>query len=114
MKVVSVPLNDIVRLDMDLDVQVARRPAIQAWLAVARGAYAHAVVDTRRNLDLQCLVLADAPDTITRRAGIGDFLAGAMAGGAGLLHAEKALLHANSPRAIASVAGLGRSSGLGA
>src|SRR5690606_6878755 len=47
-------------------------------------------------------------------AGIGDFLARAVAGRAGLLHTEKALLHAHRPAAAAGVAGARRGAGLGA
>src|SRR5690606_12813971 len=47
-------------------------------------------------------------------AGVGDFLARAMAGGAGLLHAEEALLHAHRATASAGVAGLGLGARLGA
>src|SRR5690606_39119174 len=81
---------------------------------VARRADAHAVVDPRRDLDLQGLVLADTSHAIAIGAGIGDFLAGAVAGGAGLLHTEEALLHAHRPAAAAGVAGARRGAGLGA
>src|SRR5690606_24612424 len=57
---------------------------------------------------------ADAAHAVAGRAGIGDFLAGAVASGAGLLHAEEALLHAHRSRAAAGAAGLGRGAGLGA
>ena len=44
--------------------------------------------------------------------GIGDFLAVAVAGRAGLLHAEETLLHADRARAAAGAAGLGEVPGL--
>src|SRR3546814_3320413 len=42
-QVVAVALEDLVRLDVDLDVQVARRAAVDPRLAITAGADAHAV-----------------------------------------------------------------------
>src|SRR4051812_47911720 len=47
------------------------------------------------------------------RAGVGDYLSGAMALGAGLLQGEKTLLHAHLPVAVAGRADLGLRAGLG-
>src|SRR5690606_14059077 len=113
-QVVAIALEDLVRLDVDFHVQVARRPAVDARLAIAAGADAHAVIDARRNLDLQGLVAAYTAYAIAGRARVGDFLARPVAGGAGLLHAEKALLHAYRARAAACAARLGRRAGFGA
>src|SRR5690606_25726694 len=54
------------------------------------------------------------PHAVAGRARIGDFLAAAVAGRAGLLHAEEALLHAHRAGTAAGAAGLGRGAGLGA
>src|SRR5690606_33299940 len=102
------------RLQMNLDIQVARRAPVHAGFAIACRANPHAVVDTGRYLDLQRLVLAYAADAITRNTRIGDFLAGAVAGGTCLLHAEKTLLHAHRPTAVAGVARFGMRAGFGA
>ena len=55
MQVVAVALEHRVLLDVNLDVQIARRTAVDARLAVARRADAHAVVDTCRDLHFQRL-----------------------------------------------------------
>src|SRR5690606_19631236 len=96
------------------DVQIARRPAIDARLAIACGAYAHAIVDTGRNLDLQRFVLADAAHAVAGGARVGNLLARTMAGGAGLLHAENTLLHAHRAAAATGTAGLGLGTRFGA
>ena len=51
MQVIAIALKDFVFLEANFNVQVTRRAAIGARLAVARAADAHAVVDTRRNFD---------------------------------------------------------------
>src|SRR5690606_6395502 len=88
-------LEHRVLLDVDLDIQVARRPAIGARLAVARRADAHAIVDTGRDLHFQRLVALDASGAAAGRAWLGNDLAAAMAFRAGLLDAAEALLHAD-------------------
>ena len=52
-KIVSVALEHRMRLDRDEDVEIARRPAIQARLAFARQADARAFLDARRNVDAE-------------------------------------------------------------
>src|SRR5690606_1726088 len=102
------------RLQVDLDIKIARRAAIDTGFAITAGADPHTVVDAGRNLHLQRLVLADAPHAIARHAGIGDLFTRAMTSGAGLLHTEKPLLHAHCPVAVTSMAGTGRGARLGA
>src|SRR5690606_30316895 len=104
-QVIAVTREDAVRLEVNLDVKVARGPAVYARFAIARRADAHAVVDTGRNLDLQGLVAARAPHPVAGVARVGDLLARTMTGGAGLLHAEETLLHAHHARTVAGVAG---------
>src|SRR5690606_30830575 len=109
-----IALEDAMRLKVDLDVKVARRAAIDTRLAIARRADAHAIVDTGRDFDLQGLVLADAAHAVAGDTRVGDLFTRTVAGGAGLLHAEKALLHAHGAVAAAGMAGLRLGAGLGA
>src|SRR5690606_6419629 len=81
-QVVAVALEDIVLLHADLDVEIARRPSIDSRLAVAARTDAHAVVDAGRDLHLQRLAFLHAADAVAGRAGVGDHLAAAAAGGA--------------------------------
>src|SRR6478736_3391346 len=84
-KVVAVALEDVVRLHPDLDVEIAVRSAVRAGLAVAARADPHAFVDSRRDLDFERLVLLDAALAMAARAGLGDDLAAAVAGLAGVV-----------------------------
>src|SRR5712672_3095816 len=93
MQIVAVTLEDVMLLDADLDVEVARRPAVGAGLAVAAGADAHALVDAGRDLHFERLVALDAPLAAAGQARLRNDLAGAMAVRAGLLDAEEALAH---------------------
>src|SRR5574343_1134040 len=113
-QVVAVALEDVVLLDADLDVEVARRAAVHAGLAIARRADAHALVDAGRDLDLQRLLLLDLSLAVAAGAGGGNDLAAAVAVRAGLLDAEEALAHVHRAGALAGAAGLGRRAGLGA
>ena len=113
-QIVTVALEHLVLAYADLDIQVARRPTIDAWLAVAGRADAHAVIDTGRDLDLKRLVALDPTHAIARAAGVGNRLALPSARGASLLNRKEALLHADRALAIAGPAGFGPRSGLGA
>ena len=61
MQVVVVALEHRVRLDVDLDVEVARRAAVHAGLAFAGQAHAVAFVDAGRDLHRERLLQLDAP-----------------------------------------------------
>src|SRR6187431_661554 len=100
-QVVAVALEDLVLLDPDLDVEVAVRATVRPRLAVTARADPHALVDAGRNLDLERLVLLDPPLAVAGDAGLGNDLAAAVAGGAGLLDAEEALAHLHRARAVA-------------
>src|SRR5690606_15696226 len=89
MQIVAVALEDVVRLQPDLHIGIAGRPAIDTRLAVATGTDPHAVIDAGGNLHLQRLVLANTADALARGAGIGNDLAAAVAGRTCLLHAEE-------------------------
>src|SRR2546428_4007038 len=114
MQVVAVALEYLVLLDVNLDIQIAGRAAVHARLAVAGRADPHAVVDAGRNLHFQRLVALDAAGAGTGRARLRNDLAGAVAFRAGLLDAEKALLHPHLAVAAAGGASDRRSAGLGA
>ena len=78
-QIVAVALKHIVFLYADLYVQIAGRAAVGAWLAVAGAAYAHAVVNTRRDFDFQRFLAFDFSLTVARRTRVGDDLARASA-----------------------------------
>ncbi|KAF4530304.1 hypothetical protein B566_EDAN018442 [Ephemera danica] len=107
-QVITIALEDLVLLDANLDVQIARRAAVAAGLAIAGGTNAHAFVDAGRNLHFECLLALDAAGATAGGAGFGNRLARAAAGGAGLLNAEEALAHVHGAGAVAGATGLGR------
>src|SRR6185369_2114915 len=113
-QVVAIALEDLVLLDADLDVEIARRAAVGARLAVAGRADAHALVDAGGDLHLQRLLLLHLAGAFAGGAGFGNDLAGAVAVRAGLLDREEALAHVHRAGAIAGVAGLGLGAWLGA
>ena len=114
MEIVAISLEDVVRLHADLDVEIAVRAAVRPRLAVAARADPHALVDAGRNLDLERLVLLEAALAVAGRARLGDELAAAVAGRAGLLDAEEALAHLHRSGAVAGRAADRARSRLGA
>jgi cysteinyl-tRNA synthetase len=60
-QIVLLALKDRVRLEVNLNVEVSRRAAIDAVLTLAREPNAIALVDSGRDLDRQRLVLLDPP-----------------------------------------------------
>src|SRR5690625_2068345 len=113
MQVFVLAPENLVRLEPDFNIQIPRRPAIDAGLAVAGRTDSHSVVDTGRNGHLQRLVATDAANAVTGTAWILDFLTRAMASRAGLLNTEKALLHAHHDLPATHVAGDRAGAGLG-
>src|SRR5882757_9751543 len=105
-QVVAVALEHLVLLDPDFHVQVARRPAIRARLALARQADPLSLVDAGRNADLEHLVALDAPVAVAGQARFRDHAPAAVAGRAGLLDREKPLGHPDRAGAAAGAAGL--------
>ncbi len=97
------------RVDPDLDVEVAGRSAVAAGLAFAGKPDPVAIVDARGYLDRQRAGLAHPPAAVTALAGIGNHRARALAGRAGLLDREETLLHADLAGAAAgrTLRGLG-------
>src|SRR6218665_743666 len=114
MQVIAIALEDVVLSQPDLDVQIARWPAIGAMLAIAGAADAHAAVGAGGKPDFQRLLLFDLALAVAGHAGLGNDLARAAAVRAGLLHAEDALAHLHRAAARAGAAHLGAGAGFGA
>src|ERR1700760_4096163 len=99
-------LEDRMLFDPDLDVQIARRAAVAARLALAVQANAIAGIHAGGNFDRQGLLLANPSLSIATVTGIGDDLAAALAARTGLLDGEYRLLDAYLALAVAGIAGL--------
>ncbi len=106
MQVVTIALEDGVLLDVNLHVEIPRRPTVDTGFAMAAMTQAHAVIDPRRNLHFEGLLPLDAPRAAAGGAGLRNDAAAAMAFGAGLLDGEEPLLYTNLPRSATSWAGL--------
>src|SRR6185503_7246286 len=78
-------------LNGDVDVEIARRPAVSAGLALASQANPVAVVDARRDLDRKRLVLAQAASAAALAAGLVDRSASTAAVRTRLLNREEPL-----------------------
>src|SRR5690606_13181743 len=107
-------LEHRVRPHRDEDVEIARRGAVRAGLALAGQADAGAVVDPRRDLDAELLDPVDPSLAAARAARALDHLAAAVAARARLLDDEEALLRADLAVATAQLAAAARGAGLGA
>ena len=92
-------------LDAHDDIQVAGRSALAAAFAFAGDAQAVAFVDAGREGHLDLLVFALPAVAVAFRAGVGDDLAAAPAGGAGGGHGEKTLADPDVAAAAAIAAG---------
>ncbi|SIN48960.1 Uncharacterised protein [Mycobacteroides abscessus subsp. abscessus] len=82
-QVVAVANEDVVRLLVHLDVQVAGRAAPGTDLALGRQPHSHPIADTGRDLDGDLPARTHAAVAPTFVAGVGDDLAGTLAGRAG-------------------------------
>src|SRR5580658_1513190 len=101
MDVGAVALEEAMRLDGEEDIEIARAAAAQAGLALAGETDARAVFDARGNGDREGLLLALPALAAAGAARILDDAAGAVAGGAGALDGEEALLRAHAAGAMA-------------
>src|SRR5690606_5022672 len=110
----ALALEHRVRLDVDEDVEVARRRAVRAGLALARQADAGAVVDPRGDFDRQRLDLVHPSLAAAGAARLLDDFAVAVAVGARLLDHEEALLRADLALPAAQLAAARRGTRLGA
>ena len=95
------------RLDREENVEVARRTAAHARLALAAEPDARAVLDAGGNIDRQRALARHAPGAGAFVARIVDRLAAAVTGRTGALDGEEALLRANAAVARAGLAGGG-------
>ena len=100
--------------DVDKDVQVTSRRAERPGLALAAKADTGAGIDARRNGNVQLLGLIHPPFPAALAAGLFDHLAATVAGRAGPLDHEEALLGAYLAVAAAQVATARTRAGLGA
>src|SRR5690606_20673732 len=108
----AIALEQLVRPDRQEDVEVARRAAAIAGLALAGEPDAGAVLDAGRDVDRKRALLGDAALAGALGARVGDDLAAALALRAGALDREEALRGAHAPRAGAHGAGDGLGAGL--
>ena len=105
MQIIVIALENLMRLEMDLDIQIARRPAIHTSLTFTGQTDAVALVNAGRDAYRQGFLFLDAPLTMTMGARIGNDLAAAVTARTSLLHREKALLHTHLTMSTASRAG---------
>src|SRR5688572_20738664 len=103
-QVLALPRKDRMGKDRDVDVEVARRSAVATGFAFARQANPVAVVDARRDLDRERLVLAHASSAAALAARLVDRCAGAATARARLLDREETLRHAQLSDAAAGLA----------
>src|SRR5690606_33174007 len=52
-QIVTITLENCVLLQMNFNIEIARRPSVDARLAIATGANTHTVVDTRRDFHFE-------------------------------------------------------------
>src|ERR1043166_2869114 len=114
MQVGAVALEELVRADRQEDVEIARRPAAYAGLALAGKADAGAVLDAGRHVHRKRAFARDAARARAVRARIVDHLAAALAGHTRPLQREEALRVAHLALPAAGRAGLRPRAGLGA
>src|SRR5699024_2307058 len=69
-QVIAVTLEQIMRPDVDLNIQISRRATVLAGFAFATQADAITAIDTRRHLDRQCLTGAHTTFTVAFFAGV--------------------------------------------
>src|SRR5690606_37800686 len=113
MQVAAVAAEDGVWTDVDFHVQITRRAAVLAGLALAGEPDAIAVVHAGGNLHGKIARLLPAAAAAAFFAGFTDHGARATTLRAGLLDRKKALLHAYLAHAGAGVAGARLRAGLG-
>ena len=92
MQVGLVPFEERMLFDLEDDIEVARRPAVGAGVALAGKAHARAVVHAGWNVDLQLALHLPVALAAAFLAGIADDLAAAAAVRAGAADGKEALL----------------------
>ena len=88
-------------LKVNLNIKIAWWATINAMFTFANQPYTITLIDARRNLDGQCLVLLDATGASAALAWLRDVAASAVTFRAGLLDREESLLQTNLTRAVA-------------
>src|SRR5690606_8106688 len=96
----AIALEDRVLAHSDLDVEIARRPAVATRLSFSGQANPIARIDTGWHLDVERLLLAHPSLPQTRVAGLADRLTSPLAARTGLLNRKEALLDAYLPDAV--------------
>ena len=81
MQIIVIALENAMRFEMHLNIQIAAGTAIHASFALTGNAYAIAFVNSRWNFDRVSLVLLDASGALATSARVGDVFAGAVAFG---------------------------------
>jgi hypothetical protein len=104
-KVHAFALENIVRLDMQDNVEIARRTTPRTALALAGGTESRAILDAGGNLDLDLRGLLHAPVAMTGMAWLFDGLARAATTGTSLSNVEKAARNRYLAMAAAGRAG---------
>src|SRR2546430_10725371 len=99
------------RLDVDGDVQVARRTPIGSMFAFMSETQSHAGFNASRNVHSQRPFTVHTLAAPAGSAGVGDDLAGSLAVVAGSTHAEEPLLESELARSLATRADLQRGGG---
>jgi hypothetical protein len=113
-QVIAVALEELVRLDVEYDVEVAGRATETAGFALAGVADAGVLLDAGGDLDQDLVLAGDAGVAAAGGAGCADDRAGAAAHWAGARDGEEALLRTDLAAAAALLAGLGLFAGGGA
>src|SRR3954471_12887160 len=108
------PFEEGVGFDLDEDEEVAIGAAVRSGLTFVGEAETHAVVDSRRDIDLELTVDLLVAVAAALAARVADHLAGAAAGAAGAADREEALLIEHLTAAVAGRTGAGAGAGLGA
>lgn len=114
MQVVAVSLEDIMRLDEHLHIQIAVGPAIEPRFSASLNANALSVIDARWNIDFKRLRLPYAANALTIRARIRNDLTRTMTVRTGLLHLQEAAIDVDRTAAAAMRARLFGGAGLAA
>src|SRR6516164_10909036 len=113
MDIGTVTLEDPMRCHTDKDEEITRRGATDPNLAFARESHPNAVLDSCRDVDRQRFFASRPTLAAARLAGIVDDPSGTLTAGAGLLHCEETLLHAQASSAMAPRASYQLGAGLG-
>src|ERR1039458_6535359 len=101
MQVLSLAIEEGMLLDLEEDVEIARRSAVRAGLAFGRQAYARIIIHSRRNRDLELALNLPEAVAAALAARVADDLARTAAGAASAPDGEETLLIQNLTAAVA-------------